>query len=268
MPGVPALSCAALTLGMCTQGSVNHWNCCCCCCLVLIPPAVQQVGGCSARGSVGDSSEQIWFVPFSGWDAIANSELLFYGEMLPGFPLLCLAAPSQRKVVWGCARKGSVCKAAPGLCCSPSWAQVQPVCGTWGSLNTQNVFISCCTNCPSVSGCPFLAWILEHFFPCFNPFSLLSEPSLQVERGRRTNEEVESYSGRKRERNCKPSKTVTGKVYTLSWGVCIYMYKVYICECISLYIIYLYLYMSIYCLFSFNRMCKKKMNLSKLKYRN
>lgn len=180
----------------------------------------------------------------------------------------CLAAPSQRKVVWGCARKGSVCKAAPGLCCSPSRAQVQPVCGTWGSLNTQNVFISCCTNCPSVSGCPFLAWILEHFFPCFNPFSLLSEPSLQVERGRRTNEEVESYGGRKRERNCKPSKTVTGKVYTLSWGVCIYMYKVYICECISLYIIYLYLYMSIYCLFSFNRMCKKKMNLSKLKYRN
>lgn len=104
MPGVPALSCAALTLGMCTQDSVNHWNCCCCWCLVLIPPAVQQVGGCSARGSVGGSSEQIWFVPFSGWDAIANSELLFYGEMLPGFPLL----------VWLLQARGKLYEAVPG----------------------------------------------------------------------------------------------------------------------------------------------------------
>lgn len=95
------------------------------------------------------------------------------------------------------------------------------------------------------------------FSPYFNFFSLLSKPCLQVERGRRTNEEVESYGGRKRERNCKPSKTVTGKVL-----IKLVLRSVYITS------VYLYLYMSIYCFLSFNRICKKKTNLSKLKYRN
>ena len=151
------------------------------------------------------------------------------------------------------------------VCIFVSFLGLEPWCNGFFSVcvlsfwliiiySIQNIFIFCCWKLSQLE-CLSLLSINSYF----NPFFLLSKSSLQVERGRRTNEEVESCSGRKRERNCKPSKTVAGKVSTevscVVRSVCIVS-------------VYLYVYMCTYCLFSFNRMCKRKTNLLKLKFKN
>lgn len=219
--------------------------------------------GCSACGSVASSSEQIRFVPFSAWDATANSPapvLRRNAARLSSVLTLCF--------VWLLQVRGRLCETVPDcalsseqlLGCAAVPAELWYSC-VWYLRQPQHtkcvyLLLHKLSQFESLSLFSINSYF-NFFSPYFNFFSLLSKPCLQVEGGRRTNEEVESYGGRKRERNCKPSKTVTGKVL-----IKLVLRSVYITS------VYLYLYMSIYCFLSFNRICKKKTNLSKLKYRN
>lgn len=235
MPGVPALSCAAHTLGMCTQGSINQWNCCCSSCLVLISPSVQRVEGLQCLWL----SQQQWADPVCAIFRLrCNSQFsssCFMEKRCQAFLCFHSALSGCSKSEEGCMR---LCQ--EGLCLQSSSCDVllsQQSSGTAGvwylrqPQHTKSIYflLHKLSQFESLSLLSLNSYC-NGFFSYFNPFSLLSKPSLQVERGRRTNEEVESYGGRKRERNCKPSKTVAGKVLVETPCVeeCVY------CECIFL----------------------------------